>query len=162
MNLLRITDEVKIIGTLHITKITSSSSRMEMAIEPVAISLLIERAIIAALAAQAEEKGLALHQDRPAELPPVKAAPNKITWVLTNLITNAIRYTEPDGQIEVSAKPAGSFVDIAVSDTGAGIPLEYQTKIFDKFVQVKSDKAVGGSGLGLAICKEIFKAHREL
>lgn len=141
---------------LDLSKI--ESGRMEMAFEPVAVSLLIERAT-ATLAGQAQEKGVVLRQDLPAELPPVKADPNKITWVLTNLIANAIRYTEPNGQIEVSAKPAGSFVDIAVSDTGAGIPLEYQTKIFDKFVQVKSDKAVGGSGLGLAICKEIVKAH---
>lgn len=141
---------------LDLSKI--ESGRMEMAFEPVGVSLLIERAITA-LAAQAEEKGLDLSQQLPAELPPVKADPNKITWVLTNLIANAIRYTDKGGSIEVSAKLAGDFVYVAVSDEGAGIPLAYQSKIFDKFVQVKSDNAVGGSGLGLAICKEIVKAH---
>ena len=50
-------------------------------------------------------------------------------------------------------------VAITVRDNGPGIPWEYQAKIFDKFVQVKTDKDVGGSGLGLAICKEIVKAH---
>jgi NtrC-family two-component system sensor histidine kinase KinB len=141
---------------LDLSKI--ESGRMEMAFEPVAVSLLIERAM-ATLAAQAEEKGLALRQQLPAELPPVKADPNKITWVLTNLIANAIRYTDQGGGIEVSAKLAKESVYVSVADEGAGIPLEYQSKIFDKFVQVKSDKAVGGSGLGLAICKEIVKAH---
>lgn len=141
---------------LDLSKI--ESGRMEMAFEPVGVSLLIERAT-STLAAQAEEKGLALSQQLPVELPPVKADPNKITWVLTNLIANAIRYTDRGGGIEVSAKLAGDFVYVAVSDEGAGIPLEYQSKIFDKFVQIKSDKAVGGSGLGLAICREIVKAH---
>jgi NtrC-family two-component system sensor histidine kinase KinB len=131
---------------------------MEMELEPVAVSLLIERAI-STLAAQAEEKGLGLNHQLPADLPPVKADPTKITWVLTNLIANAIRYTEPGGQIETSARQAGDFVYMSVSDEGAGIPLDYQAKIFDKFVQVKSDKTGGGSGLGLAICKEIVKAH---
>ena len=44
-------------------------------------------------------------------------------------------------------------------DNGPGIPFEVQSKIFDKFVQIKSDKALGGSGLGLTICKEIIRAH---
>jgi len=48
---------------------------------------------------------------------------------------------------------------LSVTDNGAGIPFEYQSKIFDKFVQVKNDQAAGGSGLGLAICREIVKAH---
>jgi NtrC-family two-component system sensor histidine kinase KinB len=46
-----------------------------------------------------------------------------------------------------------------VTDNGAGIPFEYQGKIFDKFVQVNTDKNSGGTGLGLAICKEIVQAH---
>jgi NtrC-family two-component system sensor histidine kinase KinB len=46
-----------------------------------------------------------------------------------------------------------------VADDGVGIALEHQSKIFDKFVQVKTEQAVGGSGLGLAICQEIVKAH---
>jgi NtrC-family two-component system sensor histidine kinase KinB len=48
---------------------------------------------------------------------------------------------------------------MSICDDGAGIPYEYQSKIFDKFVQVKSSKAPEGTGLGLAICKEIVRAH---
>jgi NtrC-family two-component system sensor histidine kinase KinB len=57
------------------------------------------------------------------------------------------------------AEAMGPFVQISVQDNGAGIPYEYQSKIFDKFVQIKSSQALGGSGLGLAICKEIVHAH---
>jgi NtrC-family two-component system sensor histidine kinase KinB len=141
---------------LDLSKI--ESGRMEMALESVAMSLLIERAS-ATLAAQATDKGLKLSRHLPDNLPPVKADPNKITWVLTNLIANAIRYTERGRQIEASAKLAGDHVYVSVADEGAGIPLEYQSKIFDKFVQVKNSQSAGGSGLGLAICKEIIKAH---
>jgi NtrC-family two-component system sensor histidine kinase KinB len=141
---------------LDLSKI--ESGRMEMEIVPVSISLLAERAI-SALSTQAEEKEIELAQQIPEELPEVKADPNKVTWVLTNLIANAIRYTDQGGHIQVSARPVKEFVFVSVIDDGAGIPLEYQSKIFDKFVQVKSTKAVSGSGLGLAICKEIVKAH---
>jgi NtrC-family two-component system sensor histidine kinase KinB len=89
----------------------------------------------------------------------VKADLYKITWVLTNLISNALRYTPSGGHITLSAESFGAYVQISVSDDGPGIPYEYQSKIFDKFVQIKSDKTVGGSGLGLAICKEIVRAH---
>lgn len=137
---------------------TIEAGRMEMEFEPVGVSFLIERAI-SALAAQADEKGLELSRRLSGNLPPVKADPNKITWVLTNLIANAIRYCEPGDQIETTARLAGDSIYVSVIDEGTGIPLEYQSKIFEKFVQVKSSQTMGGSGLGLAICKEIVKAH---
>ena len=59
----------------------------------------------------------------------------------------------------MGAEAFGPFIQISVSDNGPGIPYEYQSKIFDKFVQVKSDNVLGGSGLGLAICTEIVHAH---
>jgi NtrC-family two-component system sensor histidine kinase KinB len=95
----------------------------------------------------------------PSALPQVKADPNKITWVLTNLIANALRYTSSGGKIQLFAEHFGPQVHLSVSDDGAGIPYEYQSKIFEKFVQVEKSKTVHGSGLGLAICKEIVRAH---
>ena len=108
---------------------------------------------------QTEEKGVTLSLNVPKELPDVKADGNKIIWVLTNLISNALRFTSPGGHIRLFAEAFGPYAQVSVNDEGAGIPYEYQSKIFDKFVQVKSDKALGGSGLGLAICKEIVHAH---
>jgi NtrC-family two-component system sensor histidine kinase KinB len=141
---------------LDLSKI--ETGRVEMDFEAVDVMLLAERAV-STLAQQAKQANIDLAYQIPEDLPQVKADPNKITWVLTNLIANAIRYTDAGGCICVSAQKVRGFVHISVADNGAGIPLEYQSKIFDKFVQLKTDKVVGGSGLGLAICKEIVKAH---
>ncbi len=54
----------------------------------------------------------------------------------------------------------GPWVHLSVADDGEGIPPEYQSRIFDKFVQVKGERTLGGTGLGLAICKEIVRAHK--
>jgi NtrC-family two-component system sensor histidine kinase KinB len=92
------------------------------------------------------------------DLPEVRADANKATWVLTNLVSNALRYVNQDGQIQMTAKKIGPHVHLSVRDNGPGIPAEYQSKIFQKFVQVKG-RQPGGTGLGLAICKEIVRAH---
>ena len=85
--------------------------------------------------------------------------PNKITWVLTNLIGNALRYTDHGGHIAVSAERAGPWLHLYVRDDGAGISHEKQAAIFDKFVQLEDTGRTGGAGLGLAISKEIVRAH---
>lgn len=142
---------------LDLSKI--ESGRIEMDFAPIGASLLLERAV-STLKIQAQEKNIELIQQKlDNERGQVKADPNKIIWVLTNLISNALRYTKPGGRIEISAKERSDWVYLSVADNGAGIPLEYQGKIFDKFVQVKTDQTVGGSGLGLTICKEIVHAH---
>ncbi|MGD9825360.1 sensor histidine kinase, partial [Desulfobacter sp.] len=83
---------------------------------------------------------------------------NKITWVLTNLVSNALRYVGRGGRIALRAQRIGPNVHLSVQDNGPGIPQAYQSKIFQKFVQVKG-REPGGTGLGLAICKEIVRAH---
>ncbi|MFP4308866.1 MAG: sensor histidine kinase [Desulfococcaceae bacterium] len=95
--------------------------------------------------------------DAGADLPPVRADANKVAWVLTNRISNASRYVEEGGHIRLAAKAAGPNVHFSVTDDGPGIPAEYQTRIFQRFVQVRGRP--GGTGLGLAICQEIVRAH---
>ncbi|MGD2181309.1 ATP-binding protein [Lusitaniella coriacea] len=141
---------------LDLSKI--ESGRLEMEFSEVEADFLLEKAV-SALQIQAEEKQIELLQHVPENLPQVRADPNKIVWVLTNLIANALRYTEVGGEIQVSAYKKGTWIQFSVEDDGEGIPWEYQSKIFDKFVQVKTEKDVGGSGLGLAICKEMVQAH---
>jgi NtrC-family two-component system sensor histidine kinase KinB len=141
---------------LDLSKI--EAGKMEMELSSIPTRILFEKTV-AVFKAQSEEKAVNLSCNVQEGLPNVKADDNKITWVLTNLISNALRYTPSGGHIKLSAESFGPSVQISVSDDGPGIPYEYQSKIFDKFVQVKSDKAVGGSGLGLAICKEIVRAH---
>lgn len=141
---------------LDLSKI--ESGRMEMEVEAVPVDLLCEKAA-ENLQGQADEKGVSLILDLPDDLPDVQADPNKVTWVLNNLISNALRYSESGDQIRVQGDVVGESVHVSVEDEGAGIPYEYQSKIFDKFVQVDSEQAPGGTGLGLAIAREMIHAH---
>jgi NtrC-family two-component system sensor histidine kinase KinB len=141
---------------LDLSKI--EAGKMEMEFENISLLALCENAV-GVLKSQVNAKGICLTLDLPQHLPPVKADVNKIIWVLTNLLSNALHYTERGGSIRVAAEQLGPYVQVSVSDNGPGIPFEVQSKIFDKFVQIKSNKALGGSGLGLTICKEIVRAH---
>jgi signal transduction histidine kinase len=78
--------------------------------------------------------------------------------VFSNLLTNAVRHTEPPGQITVRAQPVDGQVRFEVADTGEGIPREYQQAVFEKFFRVPGATA-GGAGLGLFIAREIVDAH---
>ncbi|MGV2828760.1 sensor histidine kinase [Myxosarcina sp. GI1(2024)] len=142
---------------LDLSKI--ESGRIEMELTAFKVNFLLEKAVTL-LKVQAQKKEIKITQYSSENLPLVKVDPNKSLWVLTNLITNAIRYTDPGGKIEVFAERRSDWVEISVADNGAGIPWEYQAKIFDKFVRVQTDRDLGGSGLGLAICKEIVNAHQ--
>ncbi len=88
----------------------------------------------------------------------------RIFQVLTNLLTNAIRFSPKGAKIVVSAVQKPTGVEIMVKDCGSGIPQEYHTAIFEKFFQVPpsnqdSDNRKGSSGIGLAICKRLIEAH---
>ena len=107
---------------------------------------------------QLEVKRISLAQLVPPTLPDIEVDVNKVTWVLSNLVSNALRYVQEGGKIILEAHEEGSNMQISVNDNGPGIPAEYQTKIFQKFVQMTGDHNTG-SGLGLAICKEIIRAH---
>lgn len=148
--------KVFVSNLLDLSKI--EAGKMEMEFSSIPVRLLFEKGVTV-FKRQAEEKGVALLFDAPDGLPNVKADDQKMTWVLTNLISNALRYTPAGGHVKLFAESLGPYVHLSVRDDGSGIPYEYQSKIFDKFVQVKSDKALGGSGLGLAICKEVVRAH---
>jgi len=140
---------------LDLSKIEAGKVQMEF--DRVPPHVLVEKAV-GVFTAQAEEKHIELISDVPEHVPDVEADANKITWVLTNLVANALRYARH--RVAISGRHAGRWIHLSVADDGDGIPLEYQSRIFEKFVQVESDKSVGGTGLGLAICKEIVRAHK--
>ncbi|HEV3214570.1 MAG TPA: ATP-binding protein [Vicinamibacterales bacterium] len=107
---------------------------------------------------QAEARGVRLNIDAPIDLPNVFADRQQVQRVIVNLLTNAIRATVAGGTITVSGKPRDGEVVFSVSDTGAGIPREYLSRIFEPFVQVPN-ASPGGSGLGLTIARRIVEAH---
>jgi NtrC-family two-component system sensor histidine kinase KinB len=142
---------------LELSKI--EAGKLEFAMEPVDPTFLCHQAL-SVIKNQAESKQIEVSLDLPGELPEVMADPNKIAWVLVNLLANAVRYTPESGNIRLKGEQMGNWVQLSVSDNGEGVPYELQSRIFDKFVQVKGASGPGGSGLGLAICKEVVRAHR--
>lgn len=142
---------------LDLSKIEAGKLPMDIADVP--LGLIIDKAV-ETMKPQAEKASVSLNAEYPKNLSPVQADANKIVWVLTNLISNAIRHTHAEGFIKVSAEDSGHYVQINVQDNGEGIPYENQVRIFDKFFQVKEVPGKSGSlGIGLTICKEILKAH---
>ncbi|TDT52046.1 sensor histidine kinase [Fonticella tunisiensis] len=111
--------------------------------------------------AQAEDKNINLYYKVTENLPQVVADFEKITWVINNLISNALKATGEGGEISINAYARQNRIYVSVKDTGAGIPEEYRKKIFDKFTQLDDPHFErSGSGLGLAIAKEIIEAHQ--
>jgi two-component system, NtrC family, sensor histidine kinase KinB len=140
---------------LDLSKIESGESAPNRV--PVRVGDLIDAAT-SALSGRADTKRITLMSDVPSDLPPVLADRAQIERVVTNLLANALRYTNAGGSIQIHAARRDGHVAISVTDTGRGIPPEYLPSIFDKFAQVPGAPS-GGAGLGLAISKRIVEAH---
>lgn len=82
----------------------------------------------------------------------------KTSWVLNNLLTNAIKYSKSNGIITVTIEQAGTDIHFSVADQGPGIPAEYKQKVFERFFKVPGSLS-SGSGLGLSISKEFIEAQ---
>lgn len=108
---------------------------------------------------QLEAKGISIRIEVAPDLPLVRADPEQIGRVLSNLLSNALRHTDRGGRIQVSAVRRDAQVAFSVADTGHGIPPEYLPRIFDRFIRVPEAPS-GGAGLGLAISKRIVETHR--
>lgn len=132
------------------------SGRLNLARVPASLPALARQAL-EVLAPQARDKGAELVLEMPPDLPPALGDPHKLTWVLTNLVGNALRYTPAGGHVRVGGDPAGGFLHVWVADDGVGIPPEQQARIFEKFSQAGNGPP-GGAGLGLALCRELIRA----
>jgi len=126
------------------------------------LSAVSARDLIAAagesLRSQVESNGITLRIGVAVDLPSVLADRAQIERVISNLVSNAVRHTDPGGEIHISALRHDDHVAVSVADTGRGIPPEYLPQIFDRFVRVPNAPS-GGAGLGLAISKSIVEAH---
>jgi two-component system sensor histidine kinase VicK len=110
----------------------------------------------------AEEKEITFTRKIPAKPTYAKMAADKMTQVIDNVISNAMKYSPEGGNITIAMLHQGHQLQISISDQGMGIPRESQAKIFDRFYRVDKARArsVGGTGLGLAIAKELIHAHK--
>ena len=131
------------------------AGQMTLDLQDVPATLILTRAC-EALALQAEEKDVELACESVETSCEVRADVTKTTWVVTNLIANALRHTPRKGWIRCAAVRHGDWVHFSVSDNGSGIPVGEQSRIFEKFA--RGDGESGGTGLGLAICREIVRA----
>jgi NtrC-family two-component system sensor histidine kinase KinB len=110
--------------------------------------------------AQLHDKQLYLKIDLPADLPQARADVEKTTWVLINLLANAIRYSPAGETLTVRAAAAGSAVQVCVQDRGPGIAAEHHDRIFQRFAQIPDKTGYrGGSGLGLSIAREFITSQ---
>ena len=108
-----------------------------------------------------ETKRQQLRLDLGEALPAVWADQDRVTQILTNLISNAHKYTLAEGNITVAARQDDGFVRVDVSDTGIGLSPEDQAQLFTKFFRAheRSPQAGGGTGLGLVICRLLVELH---
>ena len=109
---------------------------------------------------QAKNNGIFLYNNIEDDLPNVIVDKEKITWVLNNLVSNALKYTNSGGEILIGAFIDGGKMKVFVKDNGTGIPREYHEKIFERFVKISAyDTEFLSSGIGLSIAKGIVEAH---
>lgn len=109
----------------------------------------------------AASKSLTLRIECPDTLPEVTLDPDRISQVLSNLVSNAIKYTPSGGAVQISARASQQELLLCVADNGPGIPREKWDQIFERFAQVSVSfvREIGGVGLGLYIVRQIVAAH---
>lgn len=126
---------------------------------PVAPAEIVQ-AVVDRLGGQFAEKGLTLTLDLPAQLPPVRADQDRAVQVLTNLLTNALRYTPAPGSVQLAVREGGEGVQFTVTDSGPGISAEHLPRLFERFYRVDKSRsrALGGAGVGLTIARALVEA----
>lgn len=148
--LLKITGEL-----LNMTQLESGN--IQLSILPVDPKEIVQYAVNATKV-QADQKQIKIDIDMPENLSKIQADNEKTAWVITNLISNAIRYSYDNSVINLSVKETSKHVKISVKDTGQGIAPQYKDKIFERYFRVPGTKKEG-TGLGLAISKEFIEAQ---
>jgi signal transduction histidine kinase len=139
-------------------------SRLESGDIPMERRAVPLRPLVAQVASEVGvARGKLVHIDTviPEGLPPLWADPERIHQVLFNLLDNAVRFTPADGRVTVSALRRDGHCEVAVADTGPGIPLEHLPLLFERFYRVDParSRGDGGTGIGLAIARSVVEAH---
>lgn len=136
------------------------SGKMRLNVQPLSISTVLEESK-ALIHAQAQEKQMELRFTRASDCPAtLRADHGRLIQILSNLLSNACKFTPPKGTVSLRVWPENSSVHFCVEDTGPGIAEEHLPRIFDRFYQVdSSDTAFRGLGLGLRIARDLVSAH---
>jgi len=144
---------------LHLSRIERGTERNEIVLVEDRLRPVLEAAL-EACAVRADERHVRIDLDCPPELQ-ARIHAELLENAVVNLIDNAIKYSEPDSVVRVSAEAEADVAVIAVRDEGCGIDPRHHNRIFERFYRVDParSRAAGGTGLGLAIVKHIVQAH---
>jgi signal transduction histidine kinase/FixJ family two-component response regulator len=137
------------------------AGEMELELQPVQIADTAQ-AVVQDLGFLIDDKGQSLTLSIPQDIPPIWADEGKLYLILSNLVSNAIKFTPQGGGIEISATATEDQLGVSVKDTGVGIATEEFTRLFDRFYQVGDSlrREHPGLGLGLSIVKELVELHQ--
>ena len=148
--LLKITGEL-----LNMTQVESGN--IQLSILPADAKEIITYAV-SANKVPLEQKRIKLETDYGQDIPLIQADAEKTSWVLTNLLSNAIRYSHENSSIFIKLMHIDKKLKISITDTGQGISPQYKNKIFDRYFRIPGSNETG-TGLGLAISKEFMEAQ---
>jgi len=140
---------------LDLSKI--EAGKLEIAFQEVDLPSVVDQ-VIASMHHIAESKALKLTCDLSSEVSKVKGDPVRVREILTNLVSNAIKFT-PTGSVAIRGMPVGAMAEISVLDTGIGIEPAAHQRIFEEFQQAsdKISRSYGGTGLGLSIARKLVE-----
>ncbi|HEY5640035.1 MAG TPA: heavy metal sensor histidine kinase [Dehalococcoidia bacterium] len=149
---------IRLVGSL-LTLARADAARITINREQLSARTLVTDAV-EQVRPSASEKGLAMTV-KPGDDVGLVADQDLVLQLLLNLLDNAVKYTPAGGSVDVSWRAADGQAEIAIADSGPGIPEEHLPRIFDRFYRadVARSREEGGAGLGLAICRWIAEAH---
>ncbi len=140
----------------------STASRQGIRINPQPVSLPeLTQDLLQRSAKKAERAGVTIESELGSSLPPLEADPERLHWVLYQLLDNGIKFTPPGGWVKLSAHEEDGLVRVEVADSGIGIAGDRLDEIFEPFHQLDGSptRRYGGTGLGLSLVKLILDAH---
>ncbi|MBS1567255.1 MAG: HAMP domain-containing protein, partial [Bacteroidetes bacterium] len=149
--LLKITGEL-----LNMAQVETGNIQLKL--QPTAPADIVQQAL-QAVQFQAQQSGIMLRTQLQPDLPRISVDAEKTTWVLINLLTNAIKYSNQPSTIEVETQRRDGEVVFSVRDYGKGIEEKYLPRIFDRYFKVPGSQADSGTGLGLAISREFIESQ---
>ena len=117
--------------------------------------------VVRAVEVQRQRRNVTIRTEVPGDLPEIMADREMVTIIVRNLLTNAIKFSQQDGEVTLDVRPAEEYLEIAVTDHGLGIPEEALPNLFQKFYRVRStsESGIEGTGLGLVLVKQAVEAH---
>jgi len=135
------------------------AGRLSLDLQPVELAELAAAAVESA-GPVARREGIELSLDAEPGMPPVVADSTRMTQLLDNLISNAVKFTPRGGTVTVATAKRDDVAHLEVRDSGVGIPRDELDRLFDRFFRASTSAVASGTGLGLSIVKSIVDAHR--